>query len=220
MHRPIARRADGTEIVAISTKNPLEKASPNVLLFKHCYFPRKLFSTAQTKTSTITKSQSLSPPIEQYDKNQLFDLLDHLENQCSIIDFTTMLDQLNASSIPTQQVDDIEYTEKEYDFTIPNLFDQFSSLHNYFTTLTFDIEDSRKISIYTMTLSTVQLSPSNLFPYSILNGRRPLLQCSTHTDFKRIRSKQDKDIYQVTAIESSANIKDVKENDIILKVRL
>jgi hypothetical protein len=69
-----------------------------------------------------------------------------------------------------------------------------------------------------MTLSTVQLSASILLPYSILNGRRPLLKSSNQTNFKQIHSKQKKYTYQVTAIESSLNIEQLQQNDILLKV--
>jgi hypothetical protein len=70
-----------------------------------------------------------------------------------------------------------------------------------------------------MTLSTVQLSASILLPYSMINGRRPLLQCSKQTHFKQIHSKQKKYTCQVTAVESSLNIAQIQQNDIILKVK-
>ncbi len=71
-----------------------------------------------------------------------------------------------------------------------------------------------------MTLSIVQLSASILLPYSILNGRRPLLKCSNETCFKKIHSKQQMNTCQVTAIESSRNINQLQQNDIILKVKI
>ena len=69
-----------------------------------------------------------------------------------------------------------------------------------------------------MTFSTVQLTASIQLPYSILNGRRPLIKCSNQTNFKQIHSKQPKSIYQVTAIEFSLNIPQIQQNDILLKV--
>ncbi|CAF1098622.1 unnamed protein product [Rotaria sordida] len=224
LYKPIARRIDGNEIEVISTENSLQYIPSNVFLYNHCYFPRSLLSREQINTNKIIKRQLPFPPIvEQYDKNQVLALLDQLDNECSSHDFTIMLDQLTLSSIQIQQIDnnisllsDNEYNDKENIFIIPNLFNQ--SLPNYYTISTFNIDDPRKIILYTMTISIVQLNPSCLIPYSILNGRRPLLQCSIQTNFKQVRSKREKYICQVTAIESLTDIKYLQENDIILKI--
>jgi hypothetical protein len=229
LHKPKVRRADGTEIIVTETIKPLRRASSNLLIFHHCYFPRSLKSHEQIHASTTSEKQvssSSSSPIEQYDNHQLFHLLDQIENDCSPIDFTTMLNQLTLSSVETHQTDnqisfrsDHEDEEKENTFIIPNLFEQSSLSRDYYTTFTVNIDDPRKMSVYTMTIGIVQLSPSLTFPYSILNGRRPLLQCSIRTSFKQIHSKRSKHTCQVTAIESLTNIESLKENDIILKVR-
>jgi hypothetical protein len=116
-------------------------------------------------------------------------------------------------------ISDNEDEEENILFT-PNLFDQSSLFQDYYTTFTININDPSNIFIYTMTIGIVQLSPSLTIPYSLLNGRRPLLQCSIKTSFKQIRSKREKHTCQVTAIESLTNIEHLKENDIILKVRL
>ncbi|CAF0894170.1 unnamed protein product [Rotaria sp. Silwood1] len=226
LYKPIAQRADGSEIKISSTENSLQYTTSNVLPFNHCYFPRSLLSREQNNTNKITKRQLPSHPIEQYDKNQLFHLLDHLDNECSSVDFTTMLDQLTLSSVQIQNIDnnislindDDEYDDKENILIKTNLFDESSSLSDYYTISTFNIDDPRKLTLYTMTTGTVQLKPSCLIPYSILNGRRPLLQCSIETNFKQIRSKRQKHICQVTAIESLIDMKYLKENDIILKI--
>ncbi|CAF4463367.1 unnamed protein product [Rotaria sp. Silwood2] len=226
LHKPIARRADGSEVKVISKENSLQYTTSNVLPFNHCYFPRSLLSREQININKITKRQLPSPPIEQYNKNQLFHLLDQLDNECSPVDFATILDQLTLSSVQIQQIDNSsislinndEYDDNENIFIIPNLFDESLSLSDYYTISTFNIDDPRKMTLYTMTIGTVQLKPSCLIPYSILNGRRPLLQSSIETDFKQVRSKRQKHICQVTAIESLTDIEYLRENDIILKI--
>jgi hypothetical protein len=226
LYRPKARRADGTEVIVNSTETPLHRASSDVLIFHHCYFPRSLTSRVQNNTNTISERPLSSSPIEQYDNKQLFHLLDQIETENSSVDFTTILDQLTLSSIQTHQSDDSislssdgEDEDQENIFSFPNLFDQSSLFDEYYTTFTLNINDPRKLFIYTMTIGIVQLSPSLTIPYSLLNGRRPLLQCSIQTNFKRIRSKRQQYNCQVTAIESFTNMKHLKENDIILKVR-
>ena len=109
--------------------------------------------------------------------------------------------------------------EENISSIIPNLFDSALLSNDYCTTFTFNINDPRKLFLYTMTIGTVQLNSSLLIPYSVLSGRRPLLQPSNTTNFKPVRSKQRKHIYRVTAIESSTNMDYLKENDIIIKVR-
>jgi hypothetical protein len=168
----------------------------------------------------------------------LYDFLDHLDNksdQSSYTDFTKMLDQLSLSTVTHHNQDKISHSlsaenlslnndnDNPEEHIFPNLFDQSSSLTHdklFYTTLTITIDDPKNIFLYTMTLSTVQLSASMLLPYSILNGRRPLLKSSKQTLFKQIRSKQQKYTCQVIAIESSVNIKQLQQNDIILKVIL
>jgi len=214
-------------MIVTSRENPLHHASSNILIFNHCHFPRSLKSREQIKTSTIiSDKQSPSPPIVQYDNNQLFHLLDQIENECSSFDFTTILNQLTLSSVQINQTDnnislisDNEDENNENILIIPNLFDQPSLSQDYYTTFTININNLRNIFVYTMTIGTVQLSSSLTVPYSILNGRRPLLQCSIQTNFKQIHSKRPKYTCQVTAIESVNNIESLKENDIILKVR-
>ena len=115
----------------------------------------------------------------------------------------------------------VEDLDASQDTTPPNLFDQsLPSAHetHFYTTITIQMDNPKKLSLYTMTLGTVQFSTSLLLPYSILTGRRPLLACSTRTDFKPVRSKRHRYTCQVTAIESSLNNQPLKQNDILLKV--
>jgi hypothetical protein len=225
LHKPKARLPDGSERIVTSTENPLQPAPSNVLLFKHCYFPRSLTSreSVNTTATTISKLSSPVPPIKQYDSNQLFHLLDEIENECSAVNFTAMLDQLTLSSGHIHQTDDnISLTSDDQDediLIIPNLFDQPSLSHDYYTTFTININDPRELSLYTMTIGTVQLGPDLVIPYSILNGRRPLLQSSLQTNFKQVHSKQQKTTCQVTAVESLTHMEHLQENDIIVKVR-
>ena len=53
-----------------------------------------------------------------------------------------------------------------------------------------------------MTLSTVQLSASILLPYSILNGRRPLLKSSKETNFQKFPSNKQKYIAAIWPLRS------------------
>ena len=226
LHKPKARRIDNSEIIIIPTDNSLQKTSTNALLFKHCHFPRSLLSHKRTNTNLEVEKNLSSSPIEQYDQNQLFYLLDRLDNHCSSIGFTKMLDQLTLSTIQTQQIDnnislvnDNEYKDEENIVSISSLFDSSLLSSNYYEIFTFTVDNLRNLYMYTMTIGIVQLNSSCLIPYSILNGRRPYLQTSMKTNFKPIRSKQQKYNCQVTAIESLTDIDYLKENDIILKVR-
>jgi hypothetical protein len=226
LHKPKIRRADGTEIIVNSTERPIHRTSSDVLIFNHCYFPRSLKSREQVHISTISETKLPSPEIKQYDNKQLVHLLDQIENECSSSDFTTILNQLTLSTVQTYEPDntiskisDNEDEIKENIRIIPNLFDQPSLSHEYYTIYNINIENPKDIVVYTMTIGTVQLTPSLIVPYSILNGRRPLLQCSIQTNFKKIHSKRSKYTCQVTAIDSLRNIESLKENDIILKVR-
>ncbi|CAF2817031.1 unnamed protein product [Rotaria sp. Silwood2] len=175
---------------------------------------------------------------DQFDTKQLYDLLDHLDNgpkQYSNKDFTKMLDQLTLSTVIHNNQDQINtnfsienlslfnnnINNYDEETIFPNLFDQ--SLPStqeklYYTTLTINMDDLKNIFLYTMTISTVQISASILVPYSILSGRRPVLKCSKQTHFKQIHSKQQKYTCQVTAIESSFSIQQLQQNDIILKI--
>jgi hypothetical protein len=227
LHKPIARRADGSEIIINSTERPLHHASSNILLFKHCHFPRSLKSQEQVTTSIISEKQLPYSPIEQFDNNQLFHLLDQIETECSPMNFTTMLNQLTLSTVQTNEINNnislINDNQDEIKENIiiinPNLFDQSSLSHDYYTTFTLNIDNPKKIFVYTMTIGIVQLSPCLTVPYSILNGRRPLLECSIETNFKKIHTKRSNHTCQVIAIESLTNIESLKENDILLKVR-
>jgi len=227
VHRPKARRADGTEIISTSTRPRLRRASSDLMIFHHCHFPRSLKShkivEEQEQQHSILSSTSYT--IEQYDNNQVMHLLDQLDTQgCSSNDFTAMLDQLTMTTVhienslsETSSKSILENNENSF-VLLPNLFDQSGLSDDYYQILNVVIDDSNKISIYTMTIGIVQLSPSLIVPYSILNGRRPFLQCSNRTNFKRIQSKQVKQTCQVTAIESIINIESLQENDILLKV--
>jgi hypothetical protein len=141
-----------------------------------------------------------------------------------------MLDQLTLSTVihnDHEQINNLSteslslINDEEEENILPNLFDQSSLTQEklFYTTLNINIDDPANIFLYTMTLSTVQLSASILLPYSMINGRRPLLQCSKQTHFKQIHSKQKKYTCQVTAVESSLNIAQIQQNDIILKVK-
>lgn len=226
--KPKVRRADGKEITVNPTERRLRRASSDVLIFHHCHFPRSLKAREQMTTSIISEKRTPSPPIEQYDNNELYHLLDQIENDCTSIDFTTMLNQLTLTTVQTDNnnnnnslsvISENEDEIKENILNMPNLFELPSLSREYYTTFNIDIENPKEVSVYTMTISTVQLSPSLTVPYSILTGRRPLLQCSNQTNFKQIHSKRSKHTCQVTAIESLTNIESLKENDIILKVK-
>ncbi|CAF1320473.1 unnamed protein product [Adineta steineri] len=229
MHKPIARRADGTEVVAVSTENSSENVSSNNLLFNQCYFPRSLFSQESRNTNDISKIDLPLLQVEKYDSSQLYHLLSEIENECSPMNFTKMLDQLKLSSVQIRQTDDnntsVTTDEEEGDDDnkenidiTTNLFDQSSSSQEYYTTFTINIDDPRKISLYTMTIGTVQLCSEGVVPYSVLSGHRPLLQRSKETKFKQVRSKRRKQTHHVAAIESFANIENLQKNDIILNI--
>ena len=245
LHAPIPRRSDGTEILrSPSSKLPLTKGPPNVLLFNHCHFPRALTSHGKAQTSSISKRQLPSLPSvqkseeKQYSTEEVYDLLDQLDNHSST-HFTDKLNRLTLSTVIQQhhemingtinqedlseveeEGDDYDNEEKENIF--PNLFEPSSSTTEqeklFYSTLDVGMDDANNLLLYTMTLGTVQLSASMLLPYSILNGRRPSLKCSERTNFKRIRSKQPKHTCQVTAIESCSTSKQLQPNDIILRV--
>jgi hypothetical protein len=238
LYAPKARRFDGTEIVVVS-KSSLQPASSNVLLFNHCHFPRSLKSHGKTNTTSTIKRQLPSLPIvqsveyKQFNCDQLYNLLDHLNND-SHNNFTKILDQLTLSTVIDNQgknssienlslinsENEQEEEEEEGENILPNIFSQSSTQEKlFYSKLIFNINDPKNIYLYKMTLSIVQLSASILLPYSILNGRRPLLKCSNQTNFKQIHSKQRKSTYQVTAIESSSNNEQLQQNDILLKVK-
>ncbi|CAF1099665.1 unnamed protein product [Rotaria magnacalcarata] len=225
LYKPIARRADGSEITVDSTKSSLQSTSTNGFIFQRCHFPRSLLSREQVNANTTIKRQLPSPPIQQFDRSQLFYLLDRLDNENSPSDFTVILGQLTLSAVHINKTDDNislvsdnDYEDQETSFIIPNLFDQSTPLPDYYKISTYHVDDPKNLSLYTMTIGTVQLSPSHLIPYSILNGRRPLLKSSVGTDFKKVRSKRHKHTCQVTAIESLIDTEYLKENDIILKI--
>ncbi|CAF1022359.1 unnamed protein product [Rotaria sordida] len=245
---PKARRPDGTEMILSSSKSPISCMSSNISLLNHVHFPRSLTLRGKIHISSASKRQLPTLPClqsnekqqnqyEQFDIKQLYDLLDHLDNdskQYSNTDFTNMLDQLTLSTIIYNNQDEINTNfsienlslinnnnNNNGENILPNLFDQSLPPKQeklFYTTLTINMNDLKNIFLYTMTISTVQISASILVPYSILNGRRPFLQCSKQTHFKQIHSKQQKYTCQVTAIESSLNIKQLQQNDIILKI--
>jgi hypothetical protein len=139
-----------------------------------------------------------------------------------------MLDQLSSSIVIHNNQDEItiehtSFIDDEKENIFPNLFEQSSSSQEerFYIKFTIHMDHPKDLILYTMTLGTVQLSASILLPYSILNGRRPVVKCSSQTDFKQIRSKREKSTCQVTAIESlSSNMEQLKQNDIILNVNL
>ena len=241
LYAPTPRRSDGSEVVrSPSAKLPSAQESSNILLFNHCHFPRSLTSHRKVQMNSPSKRQLPSLPVvhnaeeKQYPADEVYDLLDHLDNHSSA-HFAEKLNQMtlstiiqhhqetNNGSINEESLREIDDEEKENAF--PNLFEQPSLSTTqeklFYSILNFHIDDPRKIlSLYTMTLGTVQLSASILLPYSILNGRRPVLRCSRRTNFKRIRSKQSNQTCQVTAIESCSTNKQFQLNDIILKVMI
>ena len=251
--KPQARRADGTELIVISSSSSssiqLPQMSTHVLPWNHCSFPRALSSRGKVKTTTVSKRQLPSLPMgqsievksmssEQFDKNQLYQLLDNLEqtdelsSSTSTKDFTKMLDQLTMSPVLNHSIDyemsmdnlsSIDYEKVNHvdETVLPDFFDHplpSAQEKQFYTTLTISVNDLRHLSLYTMTFSTVQLSSSICLPYSILNGRRPSLKSSKQTHFKPIRSKRPNYNCQITAIDTSVNHHQLKQNDIILKV--
>lgn len=223
IHKPIPRRADGKEIMINST----EKSLPNVLssdfILKHCHFPRSLLSREQVNNNKTIKIQLPSPSVQQFDKNQVYNLLDNIDNNNN---FTDILGQLTLISIQISPSNDHlsslreDSDDQQRNFIIPNLFNSSIPLPDYYKISSYHVKNPKNVFLYTMTIGTVQLSPSCLIPYSILNGRRPLLKCSTETNFKKVRSKRKEHIAHVTAIESLIDDEYLKENDIILKVRV
>ena len=237
LHTPAARRSDGTEVFPSSSsspsKTPLPRASSNVLLFNHCSFPRSLTSRGKINTNSSSKRQLPSLPIVQTSKEKQFrtEELYNLLDQQSQADFAEELDRLTLSHVIQEEMIDLvteeedeeeEEEEVKKENILPNFFHQPSTSAQeklFYSTTNVHIDEPKNLSLYTMTLGTVQLSASILLPYSILNGRRPVLKCSDRTNFKQVRSKQTKSTCQVTAIESSLNIKELQQNDILLKVR-
>lgn len=246
LYTPTPRRADGTEVERSSfTKRPSSaQGTSHILLFNHCHFPRALTSHGKVQTNSPSKRQLPTLPIvhkseeQQYPSDEVYDLLDHLDNHSSA-HFTEKLNQMTLSTIIQQHHqekingtmdeenqrefdDDDDDDEEEKENVFSNLFEQplLSTTQEklFYSVLNFNIDNPKIFSLYTMTLSTVQLSASVLLPYSILNGRRPVLKCSRRTNFKRIHSKQPKHTFQVTAIESCSTNEQFQLNDIILKV--
>ena len=235
IHRPKARRLDGREIIVVSstTPPPVAPTSATVLLSSRCLFPRSLTARERATHSSNTQIQPSTSPTEQFDRTEVLALLDQLETPLSSAEFATMLNQLTLTTTPQVQADhqenslDESITDEEvgeeYDpaSIYANLFDQVPSSENYYSTLTMTIEDPSQISVYTMTIGTVQLTSSRVVPYSILNGHRPVLETSSKTNFKRIRSKRSSHACQVTAVDAhTAHVERLRENDIILKVRI
>ena len=227
IHKPKVRRADGTEFIPPPTRRTLRRASSNILIFNHCHFPRALKSRESINSIISEQQVPLLTSIVQQDHTELYHLLDQIENESSHVNFTNMLDQflISSTQIPSIEnpMSNISAAQNEHGEEIlihRNLFDQTELSSPYFTTWTINVDDAKRISLYTMTIGIVQLTPSLTVPYSILNGRRPFLQSSIQTNFRKIYSKQPKHISQVTAIESSLNTDSLQVNDIIIKVRI
>ncbi|UJR27410.1 hypothetical protein I4U23_008700 [Adineta vaga] len=230
-----------SSLLLSSSKSPLPLISSNISLFNHSYLPRSLTSRGKLNTNSISKRQLPTLPIdsspeqkvivhEQIHPDQLYDLLDNLNHESSSDTFTNKLEQINVSTFISinqetlsnhSSTDTLSIVNKNEENILPNLFHHTlssSQEKHFYTILKINIEDPNNLFLYTMTLSTVQLGTSILLPYSILNGRRPLLKCSNLTCFKQIQSKQPKSTYQVTAIERSLNSIELQSNDIILKI--
>lgn len=226
IYKPKVRRADGTEVIPPPTKRTLRRASSNILIFNHCHFPRALKSREVMNNSIHSDEYvSSSVSIVPQDHTELFHLLDRIENESSHVNFTNMLDQFIVSSTQISSIEtnisNISEQQSEHGedvFIDSNLFDQKDWSSTYYTTLNINVDNAKTISVYTMTIGIVQLTPSLTVPYSILTGRRPLLQSSIETNFRRVYSKRPKHSSQVTAIETSSNTELLRENDIILKV--
>ncbi|CAF0759069.1 unnamed protein product [Adineta ricciae] len=243
---PKARRADGTELVLSSPSSSSPSSSSlskspvltNISLFNHSYLPRSLTTRGKSNVNSTFKRQLPAVPSsdqkpvlqEHISSEQLYDLLDNLDTRSSQDTFTHKLEQITVSTkVPTNEESHIDHSSVEnspvIDYNekniLSNLFNHCqtsSQEEQFYSTFQINIEDVKDLTLYTMTLSTVQLSASILLPYSILNGRRPLLTCSNQTCFKKISSKQPKNTYQVTAIEKSLNATELQPNDIILKI--
>ena len=234
IHRPRARRVDGSEVIAIpSASPPLTQGSSKALLSNRCLFPRSLTGRERATNNSTANTHPSTSPVEQFDQTQVLQLLDQLDTPRSSVEFATMLSQLTVTIVPPGQTvcqdttleesisDDESGENYDSSFIYSNLFDPMPSAENYYSTLTMTIEDPSQISLYTMTIGTVQLTSSLLAPYSILNGHRPVLEPSSETDFRRIRSKRSAHTCQVTAIDfHTANVERLRQNDIILKVSI
>lgn len=224
IHKPKVRRADGTEFIPPPTRRTLRRASSNILIFNHCHFPRALKSRESIKSTSFEQEASPVLSIVQQDCTELYHILDQIENESSHVNLTNMLDQFLVSStqIPSIEKSISEHQSEQGEEIVihSNLFDQADLSSSYYTTVTMNVENTKRISLYTMTIGIVQLTPSLTVPYSILNGRRPVLQSSIRTNFRKIYSKRPKHISQVTAIESSSNTDTLQVNDIIIRVRI
>lgn len=229
-----------TSPILHTQKLPIKPIQTSDVGFLHrCHFPRSLTSHGKQLTNrsppkrqlpSAPKVQSVEPK-QQFVPEQIYDLLDHLDEKMHG-NFTRQLEELTLSHVIPQsesenstQIDNDEQNiVVENETILPDFFSQTIPIEQekrFYSIHTFHISNSQHLSLYTMTFSTVQLTGSLLVPYSILNGRRPFLQCSNETNFKQIPSKKRSNLtYQITAVEDAFNNPDIQQNDIILKVRL
>lgn len=245
--RPKARRPDGTEPVVLqaSSSQPTSNSSSSKLPWNHLTFPRALTSRGKLNVTITSKRQlpslpalQVSPeqkrvPDEQFDTNQLYQLLDHLDehsHRSSPVDFISMLDQLSLSTVLDQSAQPISQestnahsaSDDSDEAILPEFFDHplpSAQEKRFYTTFTIPLSDPTTLRLYVMTCSIVQFSASIYLPYSVLAGRRPHLASSKQTSFTPVRSKRKNYTCQVTAVESSLNLPELKPNDILLKVR-
>jgi hypothetical protein len=249
--KPRARRPDGTvPIVNSSIEHSSSATSSTSLPWLHRSFPRSLISSTKLKESNISKrqlpslptmssSEETCSPSEQFERNDLYRLLDHLAanaDRISTFEFGNMLDQLTLSTVvdlsslsnnSDQSIVTVTSIDSDTNCHVnqnilPDLFDHSLSSaqdEHFYNRVIVSVNDPRMIRLYSMTISTVQLSRSIHRPYSILNGRRPQLNYSYETNFKPIASKRPNYTCRVTAIETAYHVDQLKPNDIILKVK-
>ena len=195
-----------------------------------CHDHLKTTITIASSGSIFSRTETSGRWTVRY--NQLYQLLDHLDehsNRSSPADFITMLDQLSLSPVldPSPQPiskessNDQEPSDDVDEIILPEFFDHplpTAQEKRFYTTFAIPLTDPSTLRLYVMTCSIVQFSASIYIPYSVLAGRRPVLASSKQTSFTPVRSKRKNYTCQVTAVESSLNLPELKPNDILLKV--
>lgn len=234
--RPVALRPDGTKADSVPSSTR-EITKP----WQSSAFPRSLTSR---KTLPVNNSKRQLPsvpivepkittPIEQFQSEQVFQLLDNLssnDEEKSSKTFFSLLDQMktihvepNCSSFSfteSNPVEQFSFNEK-LRISAEKLFQHSicSGAERFYRTFVVSLNDSTNLPLYEMTVSTVQFSSTIQLPYSILDGRRPLIKYSNRTNFKPIQSKRNTWTCHVTALESPLETNSLKQNDIILQVK-
>jgi hypothetical protein len=244
LNRLNIRRVDDSKSLDMDSTMSLERTTSSVLLLNRCFFPRSLINKKHRVLSTTSITQVSKSNIEQFDFDQVLQLLDQLVSTCSHDQFAAMLSQLTVTSHSQAQThaktdallvnnadaidnddddddDDADDNSSQSTILYSNLFDLQYESHNYYTIQTIIIDQSNQLSVYPMTISTLQVNSGSIIPYSIVSGHRPVLQRSLTTKFKRIRSKRPVHTCHVTGVDSmTSHAEHLRENDIIYQVSI